>query len=231
MSKLWDLKQTLQEQLATAQRAAANHDDRGYATNMAGAANTQRAISAAENDPNNSIRRMQNPEGALLADGGTPGSSSSSKRAVLASPAYASAVHQWITSGGKLGCNLLAEHLDSIGGGFPLPTAGFSAALYEGSNTAGGYAVPVVVDDQIVPLAPSELAMRQISAVIPTSMDIKIPTKQSFSTATAKAETVFFHGIRTYHWADYSFCLHGGRAPGNFLGTCSRCPCLPGVRG
>jgi HK97 family phage major capsid protein len=67
-----------------------------------------------------------------------------------------------------------------------------SAALYEGSSPAGGYAVPVTVDDQIVPLAPNEMAVRQLAQVIPTAMDIKFPTKSTFSTATAKAETSSF---------------------------------------
>jgi len=67
-----------------------------------------------------------------------------------------------------------------------------SAALYEGSSPAGGYAVPIIVDDQIVPLAPNEMAVRQLASVIATSSDIKFPTKATFSTATAKAETSSF---------------------------------------
>lgn len=63
------------------------------------------------------------------------------------------------------------------------------AALYEGSSTAGGYAVPIVVDDQIVPLAPNELAIRRLATVIPTTSDIKFPTKAAFGTAASKAES------------------------------------------
>lgn len=66
------------------------------------------------------------------------------------------------------------------------------AALYEGSNGAGGYAVPIVVNDQIVPLAPQEMAVRRLAMVIPTSSDIKFPVKASFGAATAKAETSSF---------------------------------------
>jgi HK97 family phage major capsid protein len=66
------------------------------------------------------------------------------------------------------------------------------ASLSEGTNSAGGYAVPVVVDGQIVPLAPSESAVRQLATVIPTTSDIKIPQKGSFGTATAKAENAAF---------------------------------------
>jgi HK97 family phage major capsid protein len=69
-----------------------------------------------------------------------------------------------------------------------------SAAMYEGADAAGGYAVPIIVDDQIVPLAPQEMAIRNLASVIPTSSDIKIPTKTAFGTAAAKAETSAFAG-------------------------------------
>ena len=45
-----------------------------------------------------------------------------------------------------------------------------SAALYEGSNPAGGFTVPVVVEGQVVPLAPTDMGVRAIASVIPTSM-------------------------------------------------------------
>ncbi len=64
-----------------------------------------------------------------------------------------------------------------------------SAALYEGSGSAGGYAVPVVVDGQIVPLAPADMGVRTIASVIPTASDMKIPRATSISTAAAKAES------------------------------------------
>ena len=63
-----------------------------------------------------------------------------------------------------------------------------SAALYEGNNPAGGYAVPSVVDQQIVPLAPQEMSIRQLATVLPTSMDVKMPIKATKGTAAAKAE-------------------------------------------
>jgi HK97 family phage major capsid protein len=63
------------------------------------------------------------------------------------------------------------------------------AALYEGSNSAGGYAVPVVVDDQIVPLAGTDMGVRNLATILPTTSDIKIPRQTAISTATAKAES------------------------------------------
>lgn len=63
-----------------------------------------------------------------------------------------------------------------------------NAALYEGSNPAGGFIVPVVVEGQVVPLAPTDMGVRAIASVIPTSMDIKIPRATTISTAAGKAE-------------------------------------------
>ncbi len=80
---------------------------------------------------------------------------------------YSQAFHSWISSGGQT----------------------TNAALYEGSNAGGGYAVPISVDDQIVPLAPQEMAIRRLATVIPTTNDIKIPRKTTFSTAAGKAES------------------------------------------
>jgi HK97 family phage major capsid protein len=64
-----------------------------------------------------------------------------------------------------------------------------SAALYEGSGPAGGFVVPGIVDQQIVPLAPGDMGVRSIATVVPTSMDIKVPRQSTFSTASAKAES------------------------------------------
>jgi HK97 family phage major capsid protein len=80
---------------------------------------------------------------------------------------YANAFYEHIASGGKQ----------------------ISAALYEGSSTSGGYAVPVTVDGQIVPLAPNEMGVRKLANVIPTVMDIKVPSQASFGTAAGKAES------------------------------------------
>jgi HK97 family phage major capsid protein len=184
--KLFELKANMQAHLTRAREASANGDVRGYGESMAYANSCQKEIQALSK--NNSILGMVGENGEILADAGPRPSGG---RRVLGA-GYAKALHAFVISGGKVADPVLTEHFDPIGGGFPLPTAGFSAALYEGSNTAGGYAVPVVVDDQIVPLAPNEMSVRQLAQVIPTRMDIKIPTKQSFSTATAKAETASF---------------------------------------
>ena len=107
----------------------------------------------------------------------------------LFSAEYAAGLLALIQSNGKKVSESLLEHVDPFGG-YPLVRMG--ANLYEGSPGAGGYAVPSVVNDQIVPLAPQEMAVRQISTVIPTTNDVKFPVKSGFGTASAKAETSAF---------------------------------------
>ena len=132
------------------------------------AAATRRQIQAIESQNTITGMMQHTPKGAvLLVDGGrrytkTP------KQELTAE--YAGDFYDYISSKGtKVG-----------------------AALYEGSDGSGGYAVPITVDDQIVPLAPQEMALRRLATVIPTVMDIKIPIKQSFGTTAAKAELSSF---------------------------------------
>ena len=63
------------------------------------------------------------------------------------------------------------------------------ASLYEGSNISGGFTVPVVVDNQVVPLAPAELAVRRLATVLETHSDIRIPIKAGFGVAAVKPES------------------------------------------
>ncbi len=121
-------------------------------------------------EKDNSIRKMLKGTGAnaiLLMDGGRR--YQASKKVVLGED-YPDAFYRMIQTGGRE----------------------VSAALYEGSEGAGGYAVPITVDDQIVPLSPQEMSVRQLAMVIPTAMDIKIPQKGSFGVANAKAENSSF---------------------------------------
>ena len=125
-------------------------------------------------EKNNTLLNHLTPEGMLLA--GNPGASPRAfqkpNRQVL-SPEYANEFFEYLASDGK-----------KIG-----------ATLYEtGGGPTGGYAVPTVVDDQIVPLAPNEMAVRRIATVLPTVSDIKFPTKSAFGTAAIKTETSSFGG-------------------------------------
>ncbi len=91
-----------------------------------------------------------------------------------------------------IGPKLTADYPDAFYDYVQSAGKNIQAALYEGSNGAGGYAVPITVDNQIVPLAPSEMAVRRLALVVPTNMDIKVPVKGSFGTATTKAENAAF---------------------------------------
>ncbi len=137
----------------------------------------------------NTISRMVGPAGTLLTDGVPNGEK---RQPRVFTREYLAAQTRYFQTNGREVSADLAEYQDALGG-FPLAVLrGASAALYEGSDTGGGYAVPIVVDDQIVPLAPSEMAVRQLATVIPTVSDIKFPVKASFGTTTAKAETSSF---------------------------------------
>jgi HK97 family phage major capsid protein len=135
---------------------------------------------------NNSITRMSGPNGRFLMDTAPNGER---LRPRAFSHEYASDLLAHIQSNGRKTSDSLLDQADSVGG-YPLVQLG--AALYEGSSPAGGYAVPIVVDDQIVPLAPKEMAVRRLASIIPTTSDVKFPVKASFGTASAKAETSSF---------------------------------------
>jgi len=62
-------------------------------------------------------------------------------------------------------------------------------SLNEGTSSEGGFTVPVIVEDQIVPLAPLECAMRKLALVITTETDIKIPVQATRTTAAQKTES------------------------------------------
>jgi HK97 family phage major capsid protein len=103
--------------------------------------------------------------GAPSADGFGAGHGKAGKKTLSAD--YRTAFHNFLSSGGQ----------------------NVNAALYEGSNPSGGYAVPITVDDQIVPLAPPETSLRELATVLATASDIRVPRKITFGTAAAKAES------------------------------------------
>jgi HK97 family phage major capsid protein len=115
----------------------------------------------------NTIQAMF-PNGQVIVDGGRKYQSGNENRVL--SEGYPDAFFAYVGSAGKR----------------------MEAALYEGSDGAGGFAVPITVDNLIVPLAAKEMAIRRLAMVIPTSMDIKAPRKGSFGTAHPKAENAVF---------------------------------------
>jgi len=130
---------------------------------------------AAANDISRQMQQMQSRThlGEMMTGGGTFITNNGRRFSAqpdtrrIFSQDYGEAFHEWLRSGGQNTMN---------------------AALYEGSNSAGGYTVPTMVDGQIVPLAPADTGVRSIAIVIPTANDIKIPRATSISSAAAKAE-------------------------------------------
>jgi HK97 family phage major capsid protein len=107
---------------------------------------------------------------------------------------YTTAFVSFLRSGGKQASDALSEGFDPLFGGFALPSLpGMSSAMYEGtlgsSNGAGGYAVTVPTDGQIIPLAVPDLGLRSVARAIPTSTDVKLPSQSTFGTAGVKAES------------------------------------------
>lgn len=138
---------------------------------------------------------------------GNPGAAApNNTKSVIAAPRktltadYVADFGAFLKSRGKVIGASLAECMDEVGG-FPLfgyqSRHRMSSALYEGSSPAGGYAVPITVDDQIVPLMPTEMGVRRCAMVIPTTMDIKIPQKAAFGTAALTPELSTFGGNPT----------------------------------
>lgn len=64
--------------------------------------------------------------------------------------------------------------------------------LFEGADTdsaTGGVVAPILFDGQVIPLAPNNLALRQLAFVTPTENDIKIPVQLTRSAAAKKLQS------------------------------------------
>jgi HK97 family phage major capsid protein len=126
-------------------------------------------------EASNTLLKMVDGNGFIIPGNGNGGAAIKRRTPEPLTAEYFDGFHRWLSSGGQ----------------------DVSAAMYEGGGgPSGGYVVPIVVDDQIVPLAPLETGVRKLASVIPTKSDIKIPTKSAFGTAAAKAETSSFGGTQ-----------------------------------
>lgn len=126
--------------------------------------------------------------------------------AEAAKPEYARALHAFLQTGGKAHHDELTAGADGQGG-YHIPGSEqytrqrlangsfpkMSAATYEGagggSDAAGGYAVSIPTEQQIVPLALPDLGVFNAATVIGTATDLKIPQAASFGTSALKAES------------------------------------------
>jgi HK97 family phage major capsid protein len=86
---------------------------------------------------------------------------------------YRKAFHEWVSRGDSR--NTLSASI-----------------MQEGIQNAGGYAVPVRVDNKVVPLAPQDSAIRRLARVVTTKSDLKIPQQATRGPAAAKPETTAF---------------------------------------
>lgn len=116
-----------------------------------------------EIEAKNTIFKLMGPNGMILTDGGRRAEVPGQR---VFSEDYRSAFFDYVGSNGQK----------------------LNAALYEGTGSAGGFVVPVTVEGQVVPLAPTDMGVREIASVIPTVMDLKLPRATTISTAAGKAE-------------------------------------------
>lgn len=136
----------------------------------------------------NTLSQFFNRDGQLLMDGGLVSPGNRNQKPM--GEEYTNAFVAFLRSGGKQTGSALSEGFDPLFGGFALPSLpGVSAALYEGSSGAGGYAVNVPTDGQIVPLAVPDLGVRSVARALATANDIKLPSQSTFGSAGIKAES------------------------------------------
>jgi HK97 family phage major capsid protein len=67
-----------------------------------------------------------------------------------------------------------------------------TGSLQEGASISGGFVVPTITDQKVVPLAPQDSAVRQLATVIETSSDVRVAAIASRGTVSAKAESSAF---------------------------------------
>jgi HK97 family phage major capsid protein len=144
----------------------------------------------------NTLRALY-PTGQVIADparhnngNGNHASAGKFRRAMSGkkrlSEDYADAFATWSESRGRILPDALQE--GSLGdGGYMVPTIG-ATTLVEGTNSAGGFAVPISVAGEIIPLAPPEFGVQTIAQIIPTQNDLKFPSKLAHGTAAMKTE-------------------------------------------
>lgn len=128
--------------------------------------------------------RAQFPKGQIVP--ATPGVRKAKHGRRVLSAEYLDDFAAFCASKGRVIGSHLAEGMDAEGG-YVFP--GMQAAQYEGSNAAGGYAVPSFVEPTIIPLAPPILGVQKLASVIPTVADLRFPRKGAHGTAAAKAES------------------------------------------
>jgi HK97 family phage major capsid protein len=168
---LFELKQQKHSLMTNMDSLISNAERAGRALSVSESEDVDRSVAQVDElngkialiESRNTISRLVNSDGMILPGAGAAASS----RPTVLSPAYARDFFAWMQSGGEKA----------------------SAALYEGQGSAGGFAVPVTIDGQIVPLAPKETGVRSVATIIPTTNDLRIPRQTAASVAAFKAES------------------------------------------
>jgi HK97 family phage major capsid protein len=137
--------------------------------------------------------RLLNPASAIIA--GNPAADRATNRRARFTTETVNALAQHFASRGETIPEAIAAFRDRDGG-FKLPkfskeqiASMMDAALYESGSATGGYAVPLEVEGQIIPLAPPEMGIYSLATVIPTTHTLMFPRKATIGTAAAKAES------------------------------------------
>jgi HK97 family phage major capsid protein len=170
----------------SAHREMTSNEQADYTMAMSAAKTLEPQINAIQSK--NTMSQFFNSTGQIIMDGGLAAPGNRNQKPM--GEEYTSAFVTFLRSGGKQTSSALSEGFDPLFGGFALPSLpGVSAAMYEGSSGAGGYAVNVPTDSQIVPLGVPDLGVRSVARSIDTATDIKIPSQSTFGTAGIKAES------------------------------------------
>ncbi len=88
---------------------------------------------------------------------------------------------------------LSAEYCDTFYKNFGKLSRVSADLLFEGADgdsSEGGVVAPVIYEGTVIPLAPQNMALRQLATVSPTSNDIKIPCQLTRSVAAVKDQTI-----------------------------------------
>jgi len=194
--KLFDMREQHHHALNKAESIMKASSDAGREMTAAENSDFQMAMNAvkalspkiAASEKVNTLSQFFSREGNLLMNSGL--ASPGSRNQTPMSEDYTNAFMAFLRSGGKQASDTLSEGFDPLFGGFALPSLpGVSAALYEGSGAAGGFATTAPTDPNIIPLAVQDLGVRSLARVITTTNDLKLPSQSTFGAAGIKAES------------------------------------------
>ena len=214
---------------ATEKRDYTAKEQQEYDAHLLHAKELQKQISVVE-AKNTIVRNIGGDFTKLLGGGAAPAERGQTQM----SPEYSESFLAFLRSGGMQTSSALSEGFDPMFGGFALPALqGMSAALYEGSSGAGGAAVNVPTDGQIIPLAVPDLGpfggkgnSHGYGHQTPKPIHVRDGRSQG------RKRRVNQHILREQSNAvsDNAIRVHDGLDAYRLLGTVAGCQSLPDVR-